>query len=643
MSARELLDRDGPLARSLDGYEPRPGQLDMAAAVERAIDEDRLLICEAGTGTGKTLAYLVPALRAGRRVVISTASRALQEQIATADLPMALRCVDRKVRTRVVKGLGNYLCLRRFDELRHDVDRHPGLSAPLATVERWAGSTSRGDIAEVSELPEDHAIWRLVTSSSDTRVGTRCPHFDACHVTRMKREAEEADLLVVNHHLLLADLSLRGDHPGAVLPDYDALVIDEAHKLEDVATLFFGIRLSSAALERAIRDAGRRLVGPERTDAPRPFTDRALDRARQLFAALNLKLASSARAPLPNEAWSDELRDAYHALDDALDVLVRRLTEHEHPVLERSAARLERLRRDLADVAGADTEAITWLERRGEGLALTSAPVDVGPMLRDRLFGRGHAIVLTSASLTTDGGFEYLRGRLGLTEVPDTPIDELVVESSIDHQHQALLYTPTDLPHVDAPSFTESATARIADLHALTPGGAFVLCTSRRSMHALASSLERALPSAPLVQGEAPKATLLERFRHEGDAVLVATMSFWEGVDVPGRALALVVIDRIPFAVPTDPVVAARCAAVDASGRSSFEHYSLPRAAIVLKQGFGRLLRSRHDRGVVAVLDSRLSSRRYGERLVDSLPRVRRTRDLADVTAFWSELHDEPW
>lgn len=614
----------------------------MAAAIERTIDEDRLLLCEAGTGTGKTLAYLVPALRAGRRVVVSTASRALQEQIATSDLPMALRCVDRDVVTRVVKGLSNYLCLRRFDELRADVDRHPSLRSPLAALERWAASTARGDIAEVGELPEDHPIWRLVTSSSDTRVGARCPHFEACHVTRMKREAEQADVLVVNHHLLLADLSVRGDHPGSVLPDYDALIIDEAHKLEDVATLFFGVRLSSSSLERAVRDASRNLGVADDDDA-RHVDARVIDGARALFAALNLTLNGADRAPLEPSAWSVALRDAYHTLDDALDRLARKLAERDEPVLDQSAARLERLRQDLAALVDGDNSAITWLERRGDGLTLTSAPVDVGPVLRDRLFGRGHAIVLTSASLTTEGSFAYLRGRLGLTELPDTPIDELVVESSIDHHRQSLLYTPPDLPHVDHPTFTERAAERIETLHEQTRGGAFVLCTSVRSMRALAASLARRLTRPPLVQGEAPKAALLDRFRRQGDAVLVATMSFWEGVDVPGHALALVVIDRIPFAVPTDPIVAARSAALDARGRPSFDHYTLPRAAITLKQGFGRLLRNRHDRGVVAVLDPRLCSRRYGERLVDSLPRARRTRDLADVAAFWRELDDEPW
>jgi len=647
MSARELLGPNGPLARSLAGYEPRTGQLDMAAAVERALDEDRLLLCEAGTGTGKTLAYLVPALRAGRRVVIATASRALQEQIADKDLPVAMRCVDRELRTRVVKGLGNYLCLRRFDELRtRQMDRRRELHASLATVENWAGRTTRGDVAEVETLPEDHLIWRLVTSSSDTRVGARCPHYEACHVTRMKREAAEADLLVVNHHLLLADLSVRGDHPGSVLPDYDALIIDEAHKLEDVATMFFGVRISSGALDRVARDAHRSLAaaGLCAGQEPPPLCARVSERAQALFAALNLTMPAADRSPLDTDTWSSTgLRDAYHALDDALDTFARDLAERDRPALDQAASRLMRLRDDLARVVEPDHAAIRWLERRGDGLTLTSAPVDVGPPLRERLFGRGHAVVLTSASLTTDGGFTFLRSRLGLTEEGDVPLDELVVESSIDHHHQALLYTPSDLPHVDDGAYVERATERVAALHALTPGGAFVLCTSLRAMRAFASALSRHLPRPPLVQGTSPKATLLERFRREGDAVLVATMSFWEGVDVPGHALALVAIDRIPFAVPTDPIVAARGAALESQGRSPFSDYSLPRAAITLKQGFGRLLRNRHDRGVVAVLDRRLTSRGYGQRLVDSLPRVRRTRELDDVATFWRELDDAPW
>lgn len=645
MSARLLLGPDGPLARTLAGYEPRPGQLAMAAAVERALDEDRLLICEAGTGTGKTLAYLVPAMAGGRRVVVSTASRALQEQIADKDIPVAKRCLDREVVTRVVKGLGNYLCRRRFDELlaSHDeLGAEPRRSLPV--VERWARATRHGDVAELTDVAENHPIWRLITSSSDTRIGARCDHFDSCHVTRMKRDAAEAELLVVNHHLLLADLAIRGEHPGSVLPDYDALIIDEAHKLEDVATLFFGIRLSSAGLERAARDASRGLAAALRSgDDALPLGERLVDRARRLFANLNLAIPATDRAPLGRAIWSSSLLEAYHELDDALDVFARRLTELESPALDQAAGRLSRLRDDLTAIVEADGQRITWVERRGDGLTLTSAPVNVGPALRERLFNRGHAVVLTSASLTADGDFGFLRGRLGLDDPLELPLDELVVESSIDPHHQALLYTPTDLPRVDDPHYLPAAAERIEALHRLTPGGAFVLCTSLRAMRTLASELAGRLPRPPLVQGQAPKAALLERFRREGDAVLVATMSFWEGVDVPGQALALVVIDRIPFAVPTDPVVAARCEALERGGVSAFSRYSLPRAAITLKQGFGRLLRSRRDRGVVAVLDTRLSTKSYGRRLVDSLPAVRRTRDLEDVGAFWRELDDLPW
>jgi ATP-dependent DNA helicase DinG len=637
MNARALLGPDGPIAAALPRYEARNGQLDMAEAVERALDEDRVLLCEAGTGTGKTLAYLVPALRSGRKVVVSTASRALQEQIATKDVPSASLCVEREVVTRVVKGLSNYLCLRRFDDLRvRELDAPADVRRALPLVERWASQTTSGDVAELGDLPEDHAIWRAVASSSETRVGGRCRFYQDCHVTRMKRRALDADVLVVNHHLLMADLAIRGDHPGAVLPDYDALIIDEAHKLEDVATMFFGVQLAASSFRRSIHEHGRGDGGLGE------LTQRASKLGDDFFAKINLAAPAGERCVLEPELWSGGLDDAYHALDDALDAMAAQLADAASDAAKGQAAdRVNDLRRDLASIVEPQEQRVCWLSRQAGGLRLSSAPVDVGPALRERLFGRGHAVVMTSASLTADSDFSFLRSRLGLEEELAMPVDELVVDSSIDHQAQALLYTPTDLPAVDDPAFSSQAAARIAELVAMTPGGAFVLCTSRRSMRALASELTRRLAKPPAVQGQAPKALLLERFRRERDAVLIATMSFWEGVDVPGEALALVVIDRIPFAVPTDPVIKARSEALERSGRSSFRHYSLPKAAITLKQGFGRLLRGRDDRGVVAILDRRLSDKAYGSRLIDSLPSLRRTRDLGDVEAFWAELSSQ--
>lgn len=642
-SARDRLGLYGPLPHLVDRYEEREGQLVMADAVERALDEDRILLCEAATGTGKTLAYLVPALLSGRRVVVATASRALQDQIYFKDLPLARQVTGVDVSATLVKGLGNYLCRRRLELFRDGPS--PGSAhrsrEALPIVEAWLRETERGDVSELSTLAEQHPVWAAVTSSSETRLGSRCPHHERCFVTQLKRRAEASTLLVVNHHLLLADLAIRGEHPARVLPDYDAVIIDEAHKLEDVATDFFGLRVTSRRLERLLDEAER--AAPEDT----ALVHIARKEAQGLFGALNLALGRDDRRPWPREAWTEPTETRYFALDDALAALASRISSRagsEEPVqLDAGvvSARISGLRQSLADLVEPEDHQVVYLAREpgGQAVALTSRPVHVGPLLAERLFDRGPATVLCSASLTAEGRFDFLRGRLGLDEPRELPVDELSVDSPFDHRHQALLYTPTDLPAVDDPGFVAAAADRVAALAALTPGGIFVLCTSNRSLQGFARALRKAGLARPLlVQGEAPKAALLKTFRAARDAVLVATMSFWEGVDVPGPALRLVVIDRIPFSVPTDPVVAARAAALEAAGRVAFKHDALPRAALVLKQGYGRLVRRRDDVGVVAIFDRRVATRSYGRVLIESLPPARQTRELEDVEAFWRDI-----
>lgn len=661
-SARRLLGPDGPLARAFEGYEEREGQLLMADAIERALAEDRALLCEAGTGTGKTLAYLVPAILSGKKVVVSTATKALQEQIITKDIPMIAEHLGLEPRAALGKGLSNYLCLRRYQELRKSAGSlaDPAVRRSLPLLETWAGDTETGDVAELVGLAEGDPIWREVSSSSDTRIGQSCGFYERCFVTRMKRDLEEARLVIVNHHLFFADLAVkmaadrRGFAGAGALPPYDAVIFDEAHELEGIATDFFGVRLSRARVDALVRDADRAFVasgladtlrakgeGTALTAIVREASDAFFDRLSRLQEGGPREQAG--RVTLQPDVWKGDLQGAYHRLDDTLEALAGYAqTVSKDEAVRLVAARAGELRKDAARIVDPKQNQVSWIEVRPRSISVGASPIDIGDMFRDRVVEPVGAVVLTSATLTTaaaggrSGGFGFLRSRIGLDETTTVPVDEIEVPSPFDYRTAAILYTPRDLPEVSAPDFVARAAERVAELVAITGGGAFVLCTSNRAMYAFAAALRGRTPKPALIQGDAPKLMLVRRFRAEGNAVLIATMSFWEGVDVPGDALRLVVIDKLPFAVPSDPVVAARCRAIEEAGQNPFTAYSVPDAAITLKQGFGRLIRTHKDRGIVAILDRRVRTRGYGAAMLATLPPARRTDRLEDVAQFWS-------
>lgn len=644
MKASEVLAPTGPLAALMPGYEQRAGQLEMATAVERALDEDRVLLCEAGTGTGKTLAYLVPALQSGRRVVVSTASKALQEQIFDKDLPLLRQVLAQDINALVIKGLSNYLCLRRFEEFSADPDLGAPMRRALPLLEQLRQSSSTGDIAEVN-LDENHPAFARVSSSSDTRLAKRCNHYDACFVTRLKKKAQQAQLLIVNHHLLCADLAVRGDHPGSVLPDYEALIVDEAHKLEDTATQMFGIHLSDRSVLSLSKEVERLATMLKLPPAVLGLLRHSRELAHTVFAKLNANAATrsaESRQPLETHSGNAAVRDAYHDWDSALAELLCLIAPYVDKYgggLTVAAKRIDALRQRLATVMMPDGSTVTWLERTGHSIKLAAMPVHVGQSLQEKIFDRGSPVILTSASMSSNANFGFMRERLGIKdEQLSGPVDELIVPSSINYLTQSLLYLPSDLPDVSQPGFAEAAAQRIRQLIEQTPGGALILCTSHRNASLFAQAMK---DRRPLVQGDAPKRTLLDNFRSGKSDLLIATASFWEGVDVPGAALRLVVIDRLPFDVPSDPLVQARCKLIEQNGKRPFFDYSVPRAAIALKQGFGRLLRNRHDVGVVAILDRRIVTRSYGRTLLNSLPQSRQTRDLEDVEAFWRQQGSE--
>jgi ATP-dependent DNA helicase DinG len=643
-----LLEPGGGLASAIPHYEDRPGQRQMSTAVAAALEERRPLIVEAGTGIGKTLAYLVPALQSGQRVVVSTGTRALQDQIARNDLPLLRTLLARPFHAVVLKGVANYVCKRKLAELRSD-------RRELRGIVEWAEETGTGDRAEVEWIGEDDPWWSEVTTTSEARLGPRCPHFNACFVTAARRAAEKANLVLVNHHLYFADLAIRAAGASKrVLPEHDAVIFDEAHQLEDVATEHFGVRFSSTQLGGLLRDAQALTGKMALWNGASQLSVRTAERAGiALFASVRAQLlplesgsSDNGRVRLPPSLFEHpDRRRAWFELDAALEEVAReadaeaedgpdegQATAAARGGLAQLAWRARALRDALALVAEQrQSSYVYWGEVRSHQTALTASPIRVAELMARHVVRAGPTPVFTSATLSAGGSLQFSRHRLGL----DPSVESLIIESPFDYQRCALLYVPRDLPLPDAETFSAAAAQRIRELVQLTGGGCFVLCTSHRSMGALSAALTD-LPNPRWVQGEAPRGLLIERFASTPGSVLFGCGSFWEGVDVPGEALRLVVIDRLPFTSHLDPLQAARMAAASASGVDPFSAIQLPEAAIALKQGFGRLIRRSDDRGIVAILDGRVVTKSYGRVFFETLPsKLRRTSTLEQVKRWW--------
>jgi len=656
-SIRALLGPGGAAAAQFSGYEARPGQLAMAERIADAIDGDERLFVEAGTGTGKTLAYLVPALLSGRKVVVSTGTKTLQDQIAGVDLPRLRAMFDRvgllsaPLEWAVMKGLGNYVCRRRLQE--RDRQRSLVAEPELDRILAFAASSPTGDRADLPDLADDAPLWGEVSATPETRIGPRCAHFETCFITTMRRRAAAAPLIVVNHHLFFADLALRARWPEAqVLPPYEVVIFDEAHQIEDVATEFFGVHASTQRLFALARDIARETGVPaERAQAAagrlKAATDALADALRALVPAARPGLEET-RVAFPDNLASGPALDRYHELDGRLEQIADWLNPDGDAVatsrrpieLAGLARRAQAVRADLSLlVAGRGREHVRWLAASARNVGLHASPIDVSPVLGRALDACPGPIVLTSATLTVAGSFDYLRTRVGLG---DTAADASFA-SPFRYDRQALLYVAPDLPDPTHDAFPTRAAARMAELCAVTAGRALLLFTSFRNLRIAEAHLREALPFPLLVQGERPRHLLLAAMRERVGSVLLATQSFWEGVDIPGEALSLVVMDRIPFAVPDDPLTAARIDRIRDDGGEPFTDYQLPRAALALKQGFGRLIRTRTDRGIVAVLDGRVARRHYGATLIASLPPdCPRTELLEEVVAFWTGAHPVP-
>ena len=642
----------GMLSQAHPNYEFRRGQLQMAEAVEKALNERRHLIVEAGTGTGKTLAYLLPVIRSGKRVIISTGTKNLQEQLFFKDVPF-LEGLLGKLRVCYMKGRNNYLCRQKL----YDLTDQPVLSG-LEEIEQyrriaeWEPVTETGDRAELKELPETTQLWARLDARTDRCTGQKCRQWERCFITEMRRRAMESDIVIVNHHLFFADLALRQSAaPDAgILPEFTAVIFDEAHELEDVAGSYFGVSVSNLRFEELARDAESSLQPKQAMSAGLlQALARLRERSRKFFSLLPAgegRFAFSRREEFleRNGTEYDALMQALGAVFSELEILPAKPDE-----VFNLARRTQELQTQLAFLMESeDKNTVFWIDQRGEGrkyrggqshVILQATPIDVSQILKQTLFEHVDTAILTSATLAVaaadaPGNFEYIRQRVGLEHAR-----EAVLPSHFDYPNQAILYVPPDLPDPRSASFARGAAEKIRRLLEITQGRAFCLFTSYSQMHDVHDRLLGELPFPMLLQGQAPKNGLLEEFRLTPGAVLFATASFWQGVDVQGEQLSCVIIDRLPFAVPNDPVVAARIRAIDSAGGNAFFEYQVPSAVIALKQGFGRLIRSVKDRGVLALLDNRLLKQRYGRVFVDSLPAYRKSKDLVEVEQFFLGNH----
>lgn len=638
-SIERVLEPTGLLARHLEGFEFRESQLAMARLIDQGLREERHVIIEAGTGTGKTLGYLVPIVLSGKKAVISTGTKNLQEQIYFKDIPLLSEATGLSIDAVLMKGRKNYLCLHRYHQARSTPGLFEGKErARWERMDRWIKKTEFADRSELDWLADEDPLWDEVSSTSEQCLGVRCLYFDDCFLNALRRRAARSRVIIVNHHLFFADLMVKQSGFGEIIPRFQVLVMDEAHNVEETATTYFGERLSSNQLYDLVNDTEKALrAAGEDEGLDQAVVEKGLmgiraaaERLRTLFNGRDERglLTAETRNALKEETAS-MLRHELARIRDRGG-----LNASEDPVLRTFELRAGSLVQCLETILGSeDPDWLAWYERRKKGVVLHASPLDVSRPLQEHLYQNLDTLTMTSATLSTNGDFTYIRSRLGL----EGDVLEGIYASHFDFEHQTRMYIPRDLPLPNRPEFADRAADRILEILHITAGRALILFTSYHNLRRVHQRLASELPFALFCQGEAPRSVLLERFTRDIHSVLLGTGSFWQGVNVPGEALSCLIVDKLPFDSPGDPLVAARIETVRTKGGNPFMDYQLPAAIIALKQGLGRLIRSITDRGILSVLDARMVTSRYGAQFFRSLPAMPMGHDLADLERFFEQ------
>lgn len=619
------------MAAAISGFAPRQAQQNMAESVNQCLQNADILIAEAGTGVGKTFAYLVPALMSGQRVIVSTGTRHLQDQLYHRDLPRMQKALGIGLRTALLKGRSNYLCVHRLLQAEHTV-RDTVQLAKLQSIKSWSKLTKSGDIAEMTEVAEGDSVWGHATSTPDNCLAAECPDYQKCHLVKARRHAQEADLVVVNHHLFFADMALKDEGFGEVLPTADAFIFDEAHQLPDTATRFFGESVSARQLDLLVQDC----VSAQINDAPdMPVVRDHAEELKQETRELRMALGSSMR----RDSWSmiaqkPDVKESFAAVERALQQLSEELMElsDRSPDLEKCAARCAMMVKRMQLFQEEEPESILWFDTHQYGFAIHSTPLEIGEIFAQHMHKFHAAWVFTSATLSVAGSFEHFQQRMGITEAETAAFD-----SPFDYQRNALLYLPEKMPEPSSYDFVQRLVESSLPVLAASEGRAFILFTSHRALQQAAGLLEKKIDHPLFVQGDMPRSQLLDEFRSSGNGVLLGTSSFWEGVDIRGEALSCVIIDKLPFAAPNDPVLKARLDMIRQRGGVPFAEYQLPQAVITLKQGIGRLIRDVSDRGVLMIADPRLRTKGYGKMFLASLPDMPITSEIDEVERFFAD------